>query len=115
MLRYTHLLEVHTEFATLHLRGLMCAEDVDMVRAMCGRLPESVRVLRVDLSGIAQLDSGVRDEIVLLVKEWRGRRFGHVIITGSPAELESVATRRAEYPRDITPDHGNAALMASYL
>lgn len=115
MLRYTHLLEVHTEFATLHLRGMMCDDDVSLVRAMCTQLPETVRVLRVDLSGMAPLDEDVREHILALVKDWRARRFGHVIITGSPAELESVATRRPIVPRQLTPEHGNAALMASFL
>ncbi len=115
MLRYTHLLEVHTEFATLHLRGMMADDDVGLVRAMCTRLPGTVRVLRVDLSGMSSLDDGVRDEVVALVKEWRAQRFGHVIITGSPAELESVSARRVGPPRQITPEHGDVALMASFL
>lgn len=114
MLRYSHLLEVHMEFATLHLRGMLCDDDLGLVRAMCTRLPETVRVLRVDLSGMLPIDEDVRDHVVTLVKEWRTQRLGHVIITGSPAELESVAARRPQTSR-LTPEHASPALMASFL
>jgi hypothetical protein len=82
MLLYTHTLEVHTEFATLYLRGALGGADVAVARATCARLPRSIRLLRVDASGIDATDAVARAEISKLVRYWRRERLGHVIIAG---------------------------------
>ena len=76
MLLYT--LEVHAEFATLHLRDLPRETDLPVARAVCARLPESVRVLRVNLHSVDGLDASMRQAILGLVRDWRRERLGHV-------------------------------------
>ena len=112
MLRYCQTLEVHTDFATLYLRGTLGSSDVELVRAMCTQLPSTIRVLRLDASGLDRLDPEVRDSLNALVEEWRAVRNGQVIVAGSRRETV-VGTPRVS--TEATPTQPGSALMATFL
>jgi hypothetical protein len=115
MLLYSHVLHVHTESATLYLRGILREADVAVARATCAQLPTSIRLLRVDVRGVDVMDAAVREGIATLAREWRSTRLGHVIVAAS---LEKVGgwTPESE-PRVHASDVGpvEAALLATYL
>jgi hypothetical protein len=112
MLLYT--LEVHAEFATLHVRDLPRATDIAIARAICDRLPMFVRVLRIDLRSVVGLDATVRDGLTALARDWRRERLGHVTFAGAPLDDEPIIAE----PRHVTTSTAapiQAALMATFL
>lgn len=112
MLLYT--LEVHAGLATLHLRDVPRSNDLAVARAICDRLPSTVRVLRVNLHSVVGLGAGVRDDIAALVRDWRRERLGHAIVVEATHDGEAVvADRPATRTTAMTPPE--AALMATFL
>ena len=115
MLLYTHVLHVHSESATLYLRGILRDADVAVARATCAHLPASIRLLRVDIRGVRAMDTAVRESIGALARDWRSTRIGHVIVA---ATLENLGDRESDRQHDVrAPDVGpfEAALLATYL
>lgn len=112
MLLYT--LEVHAEFATLCVRQLPRATDIAIARAICDRLPMFVRVLRIDLRSVAELDATVRDGLTALARDWRRERLGHVTFAGAPLDDEPIIAQ-PRHVRASTAAPTQAALMATFL
>lgn len=112
MLLYT--LEVHAECATLYLRDLPRATDLAAARAICGRLPASVRVLRVDLHAVAGISDFVRENILALVRDWRHERLGYVTVAGSRENCEPIVAGRSTFQAPGVPPT-DAALTATFL
>jgi len=112
MLLYT--LDVHAEFATLYVRALPGASDVAVARAICNRLPNCVRVLRINVHSVASLDASVRGDLLALVRDWRRERLGHAIIAEPAADCEPSAARQSPQ-RASGAATVEAALMATFL
>jgi hypothetical protein len=112
MVLYT--LEVHRECATLYLRDLPGATDLAMARELCGRLPASVRVLRVDLRGVAGISTFLRDNIIALAREWRYERLAEVSVAGMPDHCGPVAGTRSTAEALVVLS-ADAALTATFL
>ena len=93
MLLYKFSLEVHSEFATLFLGGMLGGPDIAVARATCARLPRSIRLLRLDFQGVDALDTEARDGVAALIRDWRRDRFGHLAIVAGPDDLEMLVDR----------------------
>jgi hypothetical protein len=115
MLLYTHTLEVHTEFATLYLRGILTGADIGAARATCSRLPQSIRLLRLDVHGMHSIDADAKEGIAALVRDWRAGRLGHVIISAGIEDLASLAVDSPAKGWTPIADSFESALMATYL
>jgi hypothetical protein len=112
MMLYT--LDVHAEFATLYVRTLPRAPDLDIARVICKRLPTCVRVLRIRVHSVAGLDASARSDLLALVRDWRRERLGQAIIEG-PTEDGDLPMARRSPQRASGGATVDAALMATFL
>ncbi|HEX4684787.1 MAG TPA: hypothetical protein VH277_18865 [Gemmatimonadaceae bacterium] len=123
-----HSIEVSRGIATLYLRETPRREDILDARARCARLPASVRVLRIDLHDVRAMNDAAHDALVVLVRDWRRSRNGHIIVAAGESELtlivehgrtrdELAVIRRGTNELDevCAGTDSNAALMGVFL
>ena len=73
-LQYT--LESHRDAATLYVTGTLAVAGITAAMHEADALPEHVRALRVDLRGIAGVESGAYDALAFTTRRWRDVRGG---------------------------------------
>ncbi|MBX6330699.1 MAG: hypothetical protein IRY91_02505 [Gemmatimonadaceae bacterium] len=74
-------IESHPRSATLYLHGAVSVSGVLEAIRQCERLPESVWLLRVELSTAKPLDSGTFTVLAHGLRRWRETRSGITDIT----------------------------------
>jgi hypothetical protein len=66
-------LERHPAGVTLYLAGSLCDLAATQAAALIGGLPESARVLRVDLRGVTTMEPESFVSVVRALAKWRRR------------------------------------------
>jgi hypothetical protein len=87
MMTVPNSLEIMSGVATLCLRDTPRPDDIRNERIRCSGLPQSVSVLRIDLHGVRAMGDEAHKELVALVRDWRRRRGGQVIVAAGMSEL----------------------------
>ena len=116
MLNETNVVEIHSDTATLYLRGALTSAEIPAIQVACERLPRAVRILRIDLHGVIAMEGSMRDAIIEMLRAWRRDRLGLVFIAGGVEAFRRLATRSTfDEPAARPPQLRDEALMAVYL
>jgi ABC-type transporter Mla MlaB component len=97
-------IEAHVRSATLYLHGSVSVAGLLQAFRRCDALPESVWLLRVELSGAHPLDAGTLAVLTHALRRWSESRSGMTQITSRDRDgSDGLRTRLSRYGVKRTP------------
>ena len=112
-------LELSACSATLSLNGVVSEPDAVAASRLCLALPRTIRVLRVDVRNVIQLEASARGVVKSLLAEWGRARQSRVSILVEQHTVDVLGDRDAspQERRPATPRHGDdqSALNGVFL